>query len=146
MHTVSGNGDVKVIGTSTDVDIIEASGTTTFTGAATSLDVSSDGTRVVVGTSSKMYVVNKSGGAWAQLGSEIEQRSRTTYLTRRYVTTSLMICRMINPRVWRMETGVCCHHVIRVRGYIPSYEKGTSYFFGPGAGMVILELIYPYKA
>lgn len=65
VHVFSGNGDVKVIGTSTDVEIIEASGTTTFTGAATSVDVSSDGTRVVVGTSSKMYVVNKSGGVGA---------------------------------------------------------------------------------
>ena len=68
VHVVSGNGDGKVIGTSTDVEIIEASGTTTCTGAATSLDVSSDGTRIVVGTSLKMYVVNKSGGAWAQIG------------------------------------------------------------------------------
>ena len=68
---LSGNGDVKVIGTSTDVEIIEASGTTTFTGAATSVDVSSDGTRVLVGTSSKMYVVEKSGGVWTQLGSDI---------------------------------------------------------------------------
>ena len=68
---LSGSGDVKVIGTSTDVEIIEASGTTTFTGAATSVDVSSDGTRVVVGTSTKMYVIEKSGGVWAQLGSDI---------------------------------------------------------------------------
>jgi hypothetical protein len=68
---LSGDGAVKVIGTSTDVEIIEASGTTTFTGAATSVDVSSDGTRVVVGTSTKMYVINKSGGVWAQLGSDI---------------------------------------------------------------------------
>ena len=57
---LSGSGDVKVVGTSTDVEIIEASGTTTFTGVPTSVDVSGDGTRVVVGTSTKMYVIEKS--------------------------------------------------------------------------------------
>ena len=72
LQALSGTGDVKVLGTSTGVEIHEASGTTTFTGgAATSIDVSIDGTRVVVGTSSKMYVVHKSAGVWTQLGSDI---------------------------------------------------------------------------
>ncbi len=72
LQALSGTGDVKVLGTSTGVEIHEASGTATFTGgAATSIDVSIDGTRVVVGTSSKMYVVHKSAGVWTQLGSDI---------------------------------------------------------------------------
>ena len=72
LQALSGTGDVKVLGTSTGVEIHEASGTTTFTGgAATSIDVSIDGTRVVVGTSSKMYVVHRSAGVWTQLGSDI---------------------------------------------------------------------------
>ena len=46
LQALSGTGDVKVLGTSTGVEIHEASGTTTFTGgAATSIDVSIDGTR-----------------------------------------------------------------------------------------------------
>jgi hypothetical protein len=72
LQALSGTGDVKVLGTSTGFEIHEASGTATFTGgAATSIDVSIDGTRVVVGTSSKMYVVHKSAGVWTQLGSDI---------------------------------------------------------------------------
>ena len=72
LQALSGTGDVKVLGTSTGVEIHEASGTTSFTGgAATSIDVSIDGTRVVVGTSSKMYVVHKTAGVWTQLGSDI---------------------------------------------------------------------------
>lgn len=78
LQVVSDDGTVKVIATSTDVQIFEKAGanwpstaTHTVSGAATSIDVSNDGTRVVVGTASKMFVVTNAGGSWAQLGSDV---------------------------------------------------------------------------
>lgn len=74
---VSGDGTVKVIGTSTDVQIFEkttnwpSTATYTVSGAATSIDVSNDGTRVLVGTASKMFVLTNASGSWAQLGSDV---------------------------------------------------------------------------
>lgn len=77
LQAVSGDGTVKVIGTSTDVQIFEkttnwpSTATYTVSGAATSIDVSNDGTRVLVGTTSKMFVLTNASGSWAQLGSDV---------------------------------------------------------------------------
>ena len=89
-QAVSGNGNVRVVadksvnnGTGQALIYEKVGGSwsstasATFTGASFTeefgrdVDVSNDGTRVVIGSGTKMVVVEKSGGTWSQLGSDI---------------------------------------------------------------------------
>ena len=87
-QVVSGNGNVRVVGHpqyTGYVEIYEKDGNgdwpstanATFNGSSptenfgSSIGISETGTRVVIGSGSKMIVVEKSGGTWSQLGSDI---------------------------------------------------------------------------
>ena len=90
-QVVSGNGNVRVVGHpqynlyTGYVEIYEKDGNgdwpstanATFNGPnptenfGSSIGISETGTRVVIGSGSKMIVVEKSGGTWSQLGSDI---------------------------------------------------------------------------
>ena len=90
-QVVSGNGNVRVVGHpqynsyTGYVEIYEKDGNgdwpstanATFNGPSptenfgSSIGISEIGTRVVIGSGSKMIVVEKSGGTWSQLGSDI---------------------------------------------------------------------------
>ena len=60
----------------------------TYTGASATeefgrdVDISKDGTRVVIGSGTKMIVVEKSGGTWSQLGSDISGSSTYVGISR----------------------------------------------------------------
>ena len=90
-QVVSGNGNVRVVGHpqynsyTGYVEIYEKDGNgdwpstanATFNGPSptenfgSSIGISETGTRVVIGSGSNMIVVEKSGGTWSQLGSDI---------------------------------------------------------------------------
>ena len=90
-QVVSGNGNVRVVSHpqynsyTGYVEIYEKDGNgdwpsfanATFNGSSptenfgSSIGISETGTRVVIGSGSKMIVVEKSGGTWSQLGSDI---------------------------------------------------------------------------
>ena len=89
-QAVSGNGNVRVVadksvnnGTGQALIYEKVGGSwsstasATFTGASFTeefgrdVDALNDGTRVVIGSGTKMVVVEKSGGTWSQLGSDI---------------------------------------------------------------------------
>ena len=90
-QVVSGNGNVRVVGHpqynlyTGYVEIYEKDGNGDWPSTAnaifngpsptenfgSSIGISETGTRVVIGSGSKMIVVEKSGGVWSQLGSDI---------------------------------------------------------------------------
>lgn len=75
-QVVSGNGNVIVTGGDV-VQIYEKDGngewpsTPNATYSGSSIGISDDGTRVVIGADIKMFIVHNSGGTWSQLGSDI---------------------------------------------------------------------------